>query len=113
MTADRPDSADTNAPDERAIGTRPDEALFPAVPEQNFAVRRLTLIALLVAAVVLPCVFVAAMVFSRAVPREPPTWRKNVTADVATPMSRGSAALCMASTMLCMFMPRPMPKIAM
>jgi signal transduction histidine kinase/CheY-like chemotaxis protein len=70
MTADRPDSADANAPDERATGTRPDEALFPAVPEQNFAVRRMTLIALLVAAVVVPCVFVAAMAFSDLRTRE-------------------------------------------
>src|SRR6266702_6550808 len=70
MTSDRPDSADANAPDERATGTRPDEALFPAVPEQNFAVRRMTLIALLVAAVVVPCVFVAAMAFSDLRTRE-------------------------------------------
>jgi signal transduction histidine kinase/FixJ family two-component response regulator len=41
-----------------------DEAAFPTVPEQNFHVRRMTLIALLVAAIVLPCVYVAAMAFS-------------------------------------------------
>ncbi len=34
-----------------------------------------------------------------AVPSEPPTCRKNVTDDVATPMSRGSTEFCMASTM--------------
>ncbi|MEM5339100.1 hybrid sensor histidine kinase/response regulator [Paraburkholderia azotifigens] len=70
MTADRTDSVDANAPDERAADARPDEALFPAVPEQNFAVRRMTLIALLVAAVVVPCVFVAAMAFSDLRTRE-------------------------------------------
>ena len=70
MTADRPDSADPNAQEERAADARPDETLFPAVPEQNFAVRRMTLIALLVAAVVVPCVFVAAMAFSDLRTRE-------------------------------------------
>ncbi|HWT37263.1 MAG TPA: ATP-binding protein [Paraburkholderia sp.] len=65
MTADRTDSADANVPD-----ARPDEALFPAVPEQNFAVRRMTLIVLLVAAVVVPCAFVAAMAFSDLRTRE-------------------------------------------
>ncbi|MGH8783323.1 ATP-binding protein [Paraburkholderia sp.] len=38
-----------------------DDAPFPAVPEHNFAVRRMTLIALLVAAVIFPCVYVVAM----------------------------------------------------
>jgi len=38
--------------------------LFPAVPEQNFQVRRITLIALLIAAIVLPCLYVAAMAIS-------------------------------------------------
>lgn len=46
------------------------EAVFPAVPEQNFQVRRMTLIALLVAAVVLPCLYVAAMAFSDLRTRE-------------------------------------------
>ncbi|SIT35410.1 Integral membrane sensor hybrid histidine kinase [Paraburkholderia ribeironis] len=49
---------------------RPDEASFPAVPEQNFHVRRITLIALLVAAIVLPCVYVAAMALSDLHTRE-------------------------------------------
>ncbi|CAB3702907.1 hybrid sensor histidine kinase/response regulator [Paraburkholderia rhynchosiae] len=48
----------------------PDEAVFPAVPEQNFHVRRMTLIALLVAAIVLPCLYVAAMAFSDLRARE-------------------------------------------
>ncbi|OAJ53939.1 hybrid sensor histidine kinase/response regulator [Paraburkholderia ginsengiterrae] len=48
----------------RLSADRQDEALFPAVPEQNFQVRRITLIALLIAAIVLPCVYVAAMAFN-------------------------------------------------
>jgi signal transduction histidine kinase/CheY-like chemotaxis protein len=36
------------------------EPPYPVVPERNFAVQRLTLYALLVAAIVLPCVYVAA-----------------------------------------------------
>ena len=48
-----------------------------------------------------------------AVPSEPPTWRKKVTAEVATPMSRGSTAFCIARMMLCMFMPRPAPNTTM
>ncbi|MFM0194766.1 ATP-binding protein [Paraburkholderia strydomiana] len=47
-----------------------DEALFPAVPEQNFQIRRMTLIALLVAAIVLPCLYVAIMAFSDLRTRE-------------------------------------------
>ncbi|MBP0592348.1 response regulator [Paraburkholderia sp. LEh10] len=69
MSPDRPDSADS-APGSRLVDARPDEALFPAVPEHNFAVRRITLIALLAAAIVLPCVFVAAMAFSDLRARE-------------------------------------------
>jgi len=47
-----------------------DEAVFPAVPEQNFQIRRMTLIALLVAAIVLPCLYVAIMAFSDLRTRE-------------------------------------------
>lgn len=47
-----------------------DEAVFPAVPEQNFQVRRMTLLALLVAAIVLPCLYVAIMAFSDLRTRE-------------------------------------------
>ncbi|RFU48665.1 hybrid sensor histidine kinase/response regulator [Paraburkholderia sp. DHOC27] len=47
-----------------------DETLFPVVPEQNFHVRRMTLIALLIAAIVLPCVYVTAMAFSDLRARE-------------------------------------------
>ncbi|SDR42730.1 Signal transduction histidine kinase [Paraburkholderia fungorum] len=57
MTQDRLDP-----PRAGRLSAAPQEgASFPAVPEQNFHVRRITLIALLVAAVVLPCVYVAAM----------------------------------------------------
>src|ERR1700742_840932 len=48
----------------RLSPNREDGALFPAVPEQNFHVRGMTLIALLVAAIVLPCRYVAAMAYS-------------------------------------------------
>ncbi len=54
----------------RRTVNRQDEALFPAVPEQNFHVRRITLIALLIAAIVLPCVYVVAMAFSDLHARE-------------------------------------------
>ena len=54
----------------RHSGNRQDEASFPAVPEQNLHVRRITLIALLVAAIVLPCVYVAAMAFTDLRTRE-------------------------------------------
>src|ERR1700754_390679 len=60
MTSDRPEPAQ----EDRSAGNRPEETVFPAVPEHNFAVRRATLIALLVAAIVLPCVFVVAMAIS-------------------------------------------------
>ena len=60
MTPDRFDPSKAS----RLPADRQHEALFPAVPEQNFHVRRITLIALLIAAIVLPCVYVAAMAFS-------------------------------------------------
>jgi signal transduction histidine kinase/CheY-like chemotaxis protein len=60
MTPDRFDPPEAS----RSPASRQDEARFPAVPEQNFHVRRITLIALLITAIVLPCVYVAAMAFS-------------------------------------------------
>ncbi|MFL9930441.1 response regulator [Paraburkholderia sp. RL18-103-BIB-C] len=54
----------------RRTGAQADEASFPAVPEQNFHVRRITLIALLAAAIVLPCVYVAAMALADLRTRE-------------------------------------------
>lgn len=66
MTPDRFEPPQTS----RLSANRQDEALFPAVPEQNFHVRRITLIALLIAAIVLPCVYVAAMALSDLRTRE-------------------------------------------
>ncbi|ASL46734.1 Blue-light-activated protein [Burkholderia sp. AD24] len=60
MTPDRFDPP----PEHRLAASRQDETRFPAVPEQNFHVRRMTLIALLIAAIVLPCVYVAIMALS-------------------------------------------------
>ncbi|WJF91829.1 response regulator [Paraburkholderia bonniea] len=51
-------------PEAPSPASRPNTSPYPAVPEQNFAVRRITLIALLVAAIVLPCIYVAAMAYS-------------------------------------------------
>ena len=45
--------------DEPAAEHWQDEPPFPAVPERNFAAQRLTLYALLIAAIVLPCIYVA------------------------------------------------------
>ncbi|SAL75828.1 periplasmic sensor hybrid histidine kinase [Caballeronia peredens] len=42
-----------------AAESRREEPPFPVVPERNFAAQRMTLYALLVAAIVLPCVYVA------------------------------------------------------
>ncbi|MDE1180266.1 hybrid sensor histidine kinase/response regulator [Paraburkholderia sp.] len=66
MTPERSESLQSS----RLASARQDEALFPVVPEQNFHVRRITLVALLIAAVVLPCVYVAAMAFTDLRARE-------------------------------------------
>ncbi|SEE97350.1 Signal transduction histidine kinase [Burkholderia sp. WP9] len=66
MTQDRFDPSSAS----RLPPGRQDGALFPAVPEQNFQVRRITLIALLIAAIVLPCLYVAAMAISDLRTRE-------------------------------------------
>jgi signal transduction histidine kinase/FixJ family two-component response regulator len=58
MTSDRFDP-----PEARRLSA-PHQDAFPAVPEHHFHARRITLIALLIAAIVLPCVYVAAMAFS-------------------------------------------------
>lgn len=60
MTPDRFDPPEASRPP----ASHRNEGRFPAVPEQNFHVRRITLIALLIAAIVLPCVYVAAMAIS-------------------------------------------------
>jgi signal transduction histidine kinase/CheY-like chemotaxis protein len=59
MTPNRP-----TGPDDRTAPPRADEAPFPAAPSHDFTVRRRTLIALLVAAIVLPCIYVATMAFN-------------------------------------------------
>lgn len=60
MTPDRFDPPQAS----RLSAIRQNEAPFPTVPEHNFRVRRITLIALLVAAIVLPCAYVATMAFN-------------------------------------------------
>ncbi|WP_322048274.1 response regulator [Paraburkholderia sp. J67] len=66
MIPDRP-----AGPDDRSLPPpRADEAPFPAAPSHDFTVRRRTLIALLLAAIVLPCVYVAAMAWSDLRTRE-------------------------------------------
>jgi signal transduction histidine kinase/CheY-like chemotaxis protein len=65
MTSDRPQPADR--PAEPPLD---DGAPFPSAPGHDFAVRRRTLIALLVAAIVLPCVYVAAMAYGDLRTRE-------------------------------------------
>jgi len=69
MTPDRVDSPRASRLSRRSVREQ-DDASFPAVPEQNFHVRRITLIALLVAAVVLPFVYVAAMALTDLRSRE-------------------------------------------
>jgi signal transduction histidine kinase/FixJ family two-component response regulator len=66
MTPDRFEPPSANS----LSATPQSGASFPSVPEQNFHVRRITLIALLIAAVVLPCVYVAAMALSDLRTRE-------------------------------------------
>jgi len=66
MTQDRFDPSSAS----RLSAGRQDRALFPTVPEQNFHVRRMTLIALLIVAIVLPCLYVAAMAISDLRARE-------------------------------------------
>ena len=48
-----------------------------------------------------------------ATPNEPPTERKNVAVDVATPMSCGRASFWTTSTSTCMTSPMPTPTTSM
>ncbi|MEK6384929.1 hybrid sensor histidine kinase/response regulator [Paraburkholderia tropica] len=66
MISDRPAGPDDRSP----ASPRTDEAPFPAAPSHDFTVRRRTLIALLVAAIVLPCVYVATMAWNDLRTRE-------------------------------------------
>ncbi|RQH03902.1 hybrid sensor histidine kinase/response regulator [Paraburkholderia dinghuensis] len=59
MTPDRPPR-----PDDRVPAPPRNVAPLPAAPSHDFKVRRRTLIALLIAAIVLPCVYVAAMAYN-------------------------------------------------
>ncbi|MCG5075515.1 hybrid sensor histidine kinase/response regulator [Paraburkholderia tagetis] len=66
MNPDRP-----TGPDDRSTPPpRAEEAPFPAAPSHDFTVRRRTLIALLLAAIVLPCVYVATMAWNDLRTRE-------------------------------------------
>ena len=47
-----------------------DEPPFPVVPERNFAAQRMTLRVLLIAAIVLPCLYIAVMSWSDLKARE-------------------------------------------
>ncbi|TKC88370.1 response regulator [Trinickia terrae] len=60
MTPHRPDEPHASQP----APNWQEESPYPAVPEPDFAVRRITLIALLIAAIVLPCVYVAASAYA-------------------------------------------------
>ncbi|MDR3098361.1 MAG: response regulator [Paraburkholderia sp.] len=66
MNPDRP-----AGPDDRSLPPPlTEEAPFPAAPSHDFTVRRRTLIALLLAAIVLPCVYVATMAWNDLRTRE-------------------------------------------
>ncbi|WP_199540623.1 hybrid sensor histidine kinase/response regulator [Paraburkholderia kururiensis] len=65
-----PDPSVTPAGRPGATAEGDDAPLFPAVPEHDFAMRRITLIALLVAAIVLPCIYVATMAYDDLRSRE-------------------------------------------
>ena len=60
MNPDRPAPPADRPPEPPLVE---DDAPFPVAPSHDFAVRRRTLIALLIAAIVLPCVYVAAMAY--------------------------------------------------
>jgi signal transduction histidine kinase/FixJ family two-component response regulator len=57
-------------PDDRLPLPHRTEAPLPAAPGHDFTVRRRTLIALLIAAIVLPCIYVAAMAYNDLRTRE-------------------------------------------
>ncbi|PLZ04134.1 hybrid sensor histidine kinase/response regulator [Burkholderia sp. WAC0059] len=66
MTPERPAQPAVRPPEP----ARDEESPFPAAPEHDFAVRRRTLITLLVAAIVLPCLYVATMAINDLHARE-------------------------------------------
>ncbi|MEN8512170.1 response regulator [Burkholderia sp. RS02] len=69
MTSDRP--ADSHAPASAPADDWQDDGTYAAgAPEHDFAVRRVTLIVLLVAAIVLPCIYVVVMAYNDLKARE-------------------------------------------
>jgi signal transduction histidine kinase/CheY-like chemotaxis protein len=60
MTPLRPDESHASRP----APSWQDESPYPAVPEHDFAARRTTLLVLLIAAIVLPCVCVSVMAYN-------------------------------------------------
>ncbi|TCW82807.1 hybrid sensor histidine kinase/response regulator [Burkholderia sp. SRS-46] len=67
MTSDRPaDSRDPASADD----WQDDETYAAGAPEHDFAVRRVTLIVLLIAAIVLPCIYVSVMAYNDLKARE-------------------------------------------
>ncbi|MEB2505553.1 hybrid sensor histidine kinase/response regulator, partial [Burkholderia sp. BCCIQ07D] len=69
MTSERP--ADSRAPAPAPADDWQDDGSYASgAPEHDFAVRRVTLIVLLVAAIVLPCIYVAVMAYNDLKARE-------------------------------------------
>lgn len=69
MTSDRP--ADSHAPASPPADDWQDDGNYASgAPEHDFAVRRVTLIVLLVAAIVLPCIYVVVMAYNDLKTRE-------------------------------------------
>lgn len=68
MTPERPDASRSTSPDND--DWEDDASFAPGAPEHDFAVRRVTLIVMLVAAIVLPCVYVAVMAYNDMRTRE-------------------------------------------
>lgn len=67
MTPERPDASRPTSTDN---DWEDDASFAPGAPEHDFAVRRVTLIVMLIAAIVLPCVYVAVMAYNDMRTRE-------------------------------------------
>lgn len=67
MTSDRPADSSTHTP---ADDWQDDASYVSGAPEHDFAVRRVTLIVLLIAAIVLPCIYVGVMAYNDLNARE-------------------------------------------
>ncbi|AGK49709.1 response regulator [Burkholderia thailandensis MSMB121] len=68
MTPERPDASRPTSTDND--DWEDDASFAPGAPEHDFAVRRVTLIVMLIAAIVLPCVYVAVMAYNDMRTRE-------------------------------------------